>query len=548
MIACVMAFTCYWGQSPAITYASAGITFAAAPVSAAETSAAIKEISLPEKETPAPIPVKVVCSSQELDLTIEVRDAQDQPVTGCSFAFTVAPAEGAALQAATDSRTGQITISPLESGAYTVTMRQTDGYTVADPIAADVAPRLVYEVVDVSEKVVAANEVNAASEDGQFGRAGGAGDAASAPDESIQITPGPEAALSQGAAVETPVEAPASDGSAGNDARPADAGNISADAADATADSIADSAADSITDSAADSAADSSAPGSSASPDPAAPPDTAGTADSAGASGTADTSPAAPAAGTAAPDPIIPDSVYHGWRKTDGATYYYDANGEKVTGLRAIDGIAYHFAPNGALDGTVGIDVSTWQSSVDWQQVKEAGIQFVMIRLGYRGYSSGTLVLDNMYESHIRGAEAAGLKVGVYFFTQAITQQEAVEEASMCVQYVRGHSISYPIAIDMEWVSGDARTNVLNNEQRTQICAAFCQTVRSAGYTPAVYANKYYLNHMISTPLLSSCMIWLAHYTEDTDYAGSYGMWQYTSSGHISGISGRVDLNISYLA
>ena len=195
----------------------------------------------------------------------------------------------------------------------------------------------------------------------------------------------------------------------------------------------------------------------------------------------------------------------------------------------------------------INTTVSTWQETVDWQQVKDAGIQFVMIRLGYRGYSTGRLVLDDMYESHIRGAEAVGLQVGVYFFTQAITKQEAVEEASMCVQYVKGHKIAYPIAIDMEWVASDARANVMDNDQRTQVCEAFCQTIRSAGYTPAIYANKYYLNNMINTSQLTSYMFWLAHYTEDTDYTGPYGMWQYTSSGYINGIPGRVDLNISYI-
>lgn len=490
MVGCAATFICYWGQSPHVTYA--------APEPETVKTAAVTPVMPAVKEAPALTPVRVVCSSQELDLTIEVHNEQDQPITGCSFAFTITPAEGDAVQAATDARTGKITVSPLTEGDYTVTMRQTDGYTVAEPVSTAVAPKVVYEVVDVSEKVVTASEVNAAQEDGQFGRPGGAGDAASAPEESIQETPGPEVTIPE----ETPT-AP----------EPATPPAETTTPAEPTTPGTAD------TGNAGSGSTDTGNTGS-------------------GNTGTTTPTP---------PDPVIPTPVYRGWQTVDGATYYYDANGEKVTGLRSIDGIAYHFAPDGKLDGKVGIDVSTYQKTVDWQQVKDAGIQFVIIRLGYRGYGSGTLYLDNMYESHIRGAEAVGLKVGVYFFTQAITKQEAVEEASMCVQYVKGHNITYPIAIDMEWVASDARANVMDNDQRTQVCEAFCQTIRSAGYTPAIYANKYYLNNMINTSQLSSYMFWLAHYTEDTDYTGPYGMWQYTSSGYINGIPGRVDLNISYI-
>ncbi len=241
---------------------------------------------------------------------------------------------------------------------------------------------------------------------------------------------------------------------------------------------------------------------------------------------------------------------YTGWQTINGKVYYFDKNGNKVTGWQTINGLTYFFDEDGVRSSTMGIDVSTWNENINWSKVKDAGIEFVIIRCGFRGYGSGSLVRDNLFYSHMNGAKAAGLKVGVYFFTQAITEREAVEEASMCLDMVSGYKLNYPIFIDMEDAgSSSARTNRLTNAQRTAIVQAFCDTIRAAGYRAGLYANKYYLESKIYTSQLrSSTVIWLAHYTSGhTNYAGRYDMWQYSSTGRINGVSGPVDLNISYI-
>ena len=147
---------------------------------------------------------------------------------------------------------------------------------------------------------------------------------------------------------------------------------------------------------------------------------------------------------------------YTGWQTIDGATYYYDKNGNKVTGTQVIQGVQYTFSSSGVRSGTVGIDVSKFQSAINWTKVKNAGINFVMIRCGYRGYGTGVLVEDPMFASHITGAKAAGLRVGVYFFSQAVNEAEAVEEASMAVKLANRYGINMPIAIDSEYAAGGA--------------------------------------------------------------------------------------------
>ncbi|MGI5888826.1 MAG: GH25 family lysozyme [Oscillospiraceae bacterium] len=250
-------------------------------------------------------------------------------------------------------------------------------------------------------------------------------------------------------------------------------------------------------------------------------------------------------------------TVYYGWQEIDGKTYYFDKNGQKVTGTQIIQGVTYIFGDDGALvDGsssggyTLGIDVSTWQGEIDWEKVAAAGIKNVIIRCGFRGYGSGKIVEDSMFMENIAGAKAAGLKVGVYFFSQAINTAEAVEEASACISLIRssGYSIDLPITIDVEFISSSARANNLTVNELTKVCSAFCDTCRSAGYSAMVYANKYYLESKLDTSAFSNYYIWLAHYTGGTpsSYSGRYEMWQYTSIGVVDGISGNVDLDYCY--
>ena len=195
----------------------------------------------------------------------------------------------------------------------------------------------------------------------------------------------------------------------------------------------------------------------------------------------------------------------------------------------------------------LGIDVSKWQKEIDWEKVKADGIDFAIIRCGYRGSASGCLVEDPYFEQNIKGATAAGIKVGVYFFTQAISAVEAVEEASMVVSLIRDYELDYPVFIDTESAGGNGRADALDKETRTEVCEAFCATVRNAGYQSGVYASRNWYNKMVDVDHLERFVIWLAEYRKVPLYEGYYHMWQYTSKGKVDGIEGNVDLNISYL-
>ncbi len=241
-------------------------------------------------------------------------------------------------------------------------------------------------------------------------------------------------------------------------------------------------------------------------------------------------------------------TTYYGWQTIDGATYYFDKNGNKVTGQQVIEGVSYTFSSEGVRSGTIGIDVSKYQPSVNWTKVKNAGINFVMIRCGYRGYGSGVLVEDPKFASHIQGAKAAGLRVGVYFFSQAINEAEAVEEASMAVALANKYGINMPIAIDSEYAAGGAgRADGLSKSERTKVTKAFCNTVKSAGHSAMVYASKSWLGSHLDMSQLSGYKVWVAHYADKCGYTGTYHIWQNTSKGKVDGISGNVDMNISYI-
>lgn len=243
---------------------------------------------------------------------------------------------------------------------------------------------------------------------------------------------------------------------------------------------------------------------------------------------------------------------YTGWNTVDGKVMYFDSNGKAVTGEQIIQGAKYNFASDGALTmggGSRGIDVSYYQGTIDWNAVKNSGISFVIIRCGFRGYGTGKLVMDDKYVSYIKGASAAGLRVGLYIFSQAVNEVEAVEEASFCVSMAQGYSISYPIFIDSEISGGrgSGRADNLSKDQRTAVCKAFCETIRSSGYTPGVYASKSWFRTKLNYDQLSGYKIWLAHYCTATDYDKRYDLWQHSSTGSVNGIKGNVDLDISYL-
>ncbi len=239
---------------------------------------------------------------------------------------------------------------------------------------------------------------------------------------------------------------------------------------------------------------------------------------------------------------------YSGWQTIDGRLYYYDANHNKVTGQQTIGGVRYDFNEDGSMiKKSMGIDVSKWQGKIDWKAVANAGVEFAIIRVGYRGSQNGVIYEDSRFKENIAGATAAGIKVGVYFFSQAITEAEAVEEASMALSYVSGYNLSFPIYIDTEMLSG-GRANSLSRRARTDVVKAFCKTVQNAGYKPGVYANTYWFRDNLYSSELESYSIWVARYNDTLGYAGKYDIWQYTDSGKINGIKEYVDMNTCYRA
>ncbi len=243
---------------------------------------------------------------------------------------------------------------------------------------------------------------------------------------------------------------------------------------------------------------------------------------------------------------------YTGWQTIDGKRYFFDKNNNYVKGNQIINGAKYTFGADGVLSpgaGVLGIDVSKYQGNINWQAVKASGVQFAIIRAGYRGYGSGALVVDEYFERNIKGALAAGIDVGIYFFSQAINNVEAVEEASLCVALVKKYNIKYPIFIDTETSGGNGtgRADNLSVAQRTDICINFCNTIRNSGYKPGVYTCKYWFETKLNASQLNQYIIWLAQYNDKVTYKGKYDIWQYSSNGNIAGIAGRVDMNLSYM-
>lgn len=204
-----------------------------------------------------------------------------------------------------------------------------------------------------------------------------------------------------------------------------------------------------------------------------------------------------------------------------------------------------------------GIDVSYHNGKLDWSVIKNAGVDFAIIRAAYRGYGKeGKLVKDTEFANNILGAQAQGIPVGVYIYSQAITTAEAVQEANYILDIINGYSIDLPVVFDYEFAGvEDGRLDYawssgkLNKSKMTEITLAFCDTVKNAGYNAMVYANKTFLNTNIDHVAIENAgyQVWLAHYTTNTNYTGEYKIWQYTSSGSIPGIANkRFDCNFMY--
>ena len=195
-------------------------------------------------------------------------------------------------------------------------------------------------------------------------------------------------------------------------------------------------------------------------------------------------------------------------------------------------------------ESVLGIDISAWQTVEDWQEVKDAGIEFVIIRVGYRGYGEGDVLPDEKAQEHYEGAKSVGLKVGVYFFSQAVNTKEAVEEAKFTLDFIKDWQIDLPVVYDWEYVSGDARTWWLEALDLTHVTMAFCNTVEDAGYRPMVYFNQNQGKYLLQLERLTGYDFWLAMYDDYMDYPYKLDMWQYSCEGEVPGIEGPVDMNL----
>ena len=197
-------------------------------------------------------------------------------------------------------------------------------------------------------------------------------------------------------------------------------------------------------------------------------------------------------------------------------------------------------------ESRTGVDVSAYQGRIDWDSVAAAGMEFAMIRIGYRGYGKGAIVEDEWARTNLEGAEAAGLAVGVYFFSQAVSVEEAAEEAVWCLSFLEGRDLDLPVVFDWEHVSDpQARTAGLADRELLTACAsAFMDAIREGGYEAMVYFNSYQARDLYDLKALSDHGFWFAQYAGGLDFPYAVDLWQYTEAGAVEGIPGKVDIDL----
>ena len=534
-------------------------------------------------------------------------DAEEkQPLLDVAATVTLTDKDGKTTDYELDTKTGTALAEEVEPGDYTVTVQPIEGYVTPESKTVTVNEKVVYkaDVAAVKEKIVQASQVNESAEDSASKNAGAAPIVEEVTDtvtyaESAKTETGKTTTytaklsssghllLSDG--TETPYLPVYKDGTK-------DLAGAKRDDSYAAAHSMAvwlPGAADAIVplavttrvihhaddnegimgvdenvESGSSSASGDSESTPTTTPEPTATPEPTPTATP---EPTATPTPAPTA--TPAPTPVdrtagFPHEIeasklagygfavtstetveyqYTGWQNIDGVTYYYDpATHQPVTGNQVIQGNVYTFGADGALNRTArGIDVSKFQGSIDWNAVKADGITFAIIRCGYRGYGSGALVEDSTYRANIRGAINAGLKVGVYFYSQATNEAEAVEEASMVLSLVSGYSLPLGVYYDTEKVAGDTgRADTISAAQRTACAVAFCETIRNSGYSAGVYSYASWFYNSLNFANISKYNTWIAQYRDTLSFSYKYNIWQYTGSGHVNGISKPVDMNI----
>lgn len=223
-------------------------------------------------------------------------------------------------------------------------------------------------------------------------------------------------------------------------------------------------------------------------------------------------------------------------------------NPYNVDNFKIMDGFMAYVDDDGNKISHLGVDLSYHNKSVDFDALAASGIEFVMLRCGYRGYTEGGLVKDEKFDEYAAEANRVGLKLGVYFFTQAVTMEEAHDEAEFVIDLIKDYDISYPVAIDTEHVpDSGARTNEneISDELRTQMIIEFCKTVSEEGYYPMIYASENWMRRNMDLSKLTEYDFWVPQYLDENDFLFDFTIWQYTEAGYAPGIDGEVDLDIS---
>lgn len=222
-------------------------------------------------------------------------------------------------------------------------------------------------------------------------------------------------------------------------------------------------------------------------------------------------------------------------------------NDYKTENLKVLENGEYQYTNAGEVTSYKGIDVSRFQGNIDWQAVAGDGVTFAFIRVGNRGYGTGEIVDDNMFVKNITGANAAGVKAGVYFFSQAITEEEAVEEANYVLEKIAPYQVECPIVIDLEMIAGDeGRADSLTPQERTQIMKAFCDAIAGAGYKPMIYMNLEIAALRVNMEELEAYDKWFAYYNPELYFPYAYQVWQYSETGTVAGVKEPVDMNICF--
>lgn len=222
-------------------------------------------------------------------------------------------------------------------------------------------------------------------------------------------------------------------------------------------------------------------------------------------------------------------------------------NAYSVEHLQVLETGEFQYVEDGQVTSYKGIDVSRFQGKINWYEVAADGVSFAFIRVGNRGYGNGTMVEDPNFESNIKGANAAGVKAGVYFFSQAITEEEAIEEANFVLERIAPYQIDCPVVVDLEMIPGDeGRADSLTPEQRTQMMKVFCDTIAEAGYQPMIYMNLEMAAIRINLEELEGYDKWFAYYNPEMYFPYEYDVWQYSERGTVAGVPEPVDLNIAF--